>query len=266
LKSITNRVRGGLEFALSAERPLWIDVILTGIVLGFAFVYNWLAANRGIYFYDYSIVFDGAWKIAQGQTPYKDFARSHAPGAYYLLAGAFRLFGATYITYIGFASALNLIGVFCAIRIGRKLGPGTELLIGLLTAVWYMPILGFPQIEYVAFCMNFVSLWLVVEAFDTESRWGQLMRATAGFCLFAAIMTKQNAGVLFAPVVFGCMVMLPFGKLKPRIYATVALGIGFVCALGYSFFGYMGGVTWNCSSTMYWKYQRGLGETDCRAH
>lgn len=218
-------------FLMSPGRPLAFDLIAGLGLLVFSFAFTWSAGNRGIYLLDYSIVFDGAWKVLQGQVPYRDFAVSHAPIAYYLLAGAFHWFGASYFTFLGFAGALNVVGVLASIRIARRLAPGTELLVGLVTSVWYMPIMGFPQIEHIAFCFDFVALWLVVEAGFSIAWIAWLARMLAGSLLLAALMTKQNAGLFFSPVLMLYVALLPFPKMKSRLASLLAILLGVLLAL-----------------------------------
>lgn len=219
------------NFLLSPGRPLAFNLSAGLVLLVFSFAFTWSVGNRGIFLLDYSIVFDGAWKVLQGQVPYRDFAVAHAPIAYYLLAGAFQWFGASYSTFLGFAGALNVLGVLASILIARRLAPGTELLVGLVTSVWYMPIMGFPQIEHVAFCFDFVALWLVVEAGLSLAWPAWLARVLAGSLLLAAVLTKQNAGIFFSPVLLLYVALLPFPKMKSRVVSLLAILLGFLLAI-----------------------------------
>jgi len=242
LPKLSTRLFGGLDallqglgrviyFLMSPGRPMAFNLAAGLALLVFSFAFTWSVGNRGIYLLDYSIVFDGAWKVLQGQVPYRDFAVSHAPIAYYLLAGAFKWFGVSYFTFLGFAAALNVLGVLASILIARRLAPGTELLVGLVTAVWYMPIMGFPQIEHVAFCFDFVALWLVVEAGLSMAWPAWLARILAGALLFAAVMTKQNAGIFFIPVLVLYVALLPFPARKSRLASVLMICLGFLLAI-----------------------------------
>jgi hypothetical protein len=212
-------------------RSVPLQFLLSGLIVLFAVGFNWVTATRGIYLYDYSIVFDGAWRVLQGQIPYRDFAMSHAPLAYFLLAAAFKWFGVSFGTFIGFASVLNGIGVLASIRIARRLAPGTEFLVGIVTAVWYLPIMGFPQIEHVAFCFNFLCLWCLTEFEDSKSLTAYFFRFLSGFLLFCACMTKQNAGTFFAPILLLYLSFLAFRNLKDKFLSIFVFCCGFAFAL-----------------------------------
>ena len=53
--------------------------------------------RRFIYFRDYSIIWDGAYRITQGLSPYTDFGIPLGPVSFYLPAIFFYLFGATWL-------------------------------------------------------------------------------------------------------------------------------------------------------------------------
>ena len=44
-----------------------VAVVLFGVIL------NWFTGHRGLFLNDQSIVWDGGWRILQGQVPYRDF-------------------------------------------------------------------------------------------------------------------------------------------------------------------------------------------------
>src|SRR5690349_21181100 len=55
----------------------WVRVGVFGLgllgVLAFSFLWVWEVGHRGLFMLDQSIVFDGAWRMVQGQVPYRDF-------------------------------------------------------------------------------------------------------------------------------------------------------------------------------------------------
>lgn len=215
-----------------------VHAALTVAVMLFAFAFNWLAANRGIYFYDVSIVYDGAWRVLQGQRPYQDFAMSHAPLAYYILAGAFQLFGVSYATFVGLASFFNMIGALATMRIAGRLAPGTEFWAGLMTAVWYQAMPGFVQVEQVAFFFNFLCFWMLVEAGASGTARANGLRALGGVCLVAAFLSKQNGGVFFIPVAAACLLLPAYASWRQRWMAAGAF-VGGALVLAGAFGAYL---------------------------
>jgi hypothetical protein len=80
------------------EHPLWLRIlksrlwigayVLTAIVAG---VVVWFVGHRGIFFYDQSGIFDGAWRILQGQVIYRDFYVPYGPVIFSYCPGSFAL-------------------------------------------------------------------------------------------------------------------------------------------------------------------------------
>jgi hypothetical protein len=117
----------------------------------FAAWFNWTVGHRGLFLYDASIVFDGGWRLLQGQIPYRDYFMSHAPGTYFYEALIFRVFGVSYSSMVLAATILNVIGALLAMRICSRLAPGFDFIAGIGTAIWLQPMTGFLQIEQGAF-------------------------------------------------------------------------------------------------------------------
>src|SRR5688572_16285307 len=62
-------------------------------VVAFAFVFVWFVGHRGVFLLDQSILFDGAWRVFQGQVPYRDFYSAFPPVAFFIQALFFRISG-----------------------------------------------------------------------------------------------------------------------------------------------------------------------------
>jgi hypothetical protein len=123
-----------------------------------------MVGHRRLFLYDTSIVFDGMWRVMQGQRLYADVLVAQRPLAYYLGALWMSLFGVTLSSFIALAAAVNVAGTLLADRIARILAPGTEWIAAFTTVIWLIPITGFLQIEQGAFLFNWVALWLLHEA------------------------------------------------------------------------------------------------------
>ena len=54
-------------------------------------------SGKFIYFRDYSIIWDGAYRLTQGLSPYTDFGIPVGPVSFYLPALFFYLFGASWL-------------------------------------------------------------------------------------------------------------------------------------------------------------------------
>ena len=106
----------------------------------FAFAFNWATGHRGIFLFDQSIIFDGGWRVLQGQTPYKDFLIPFGPVTFYVQALFFWLFGVNWSATVLPACVFNSLATLSVIRIVRLLGGGSRLLAlcaGLATAICF---------------------------------------------------------------------------------------------------------------------------------
>src|SRR5215510_14031112 len=84
-----------------------------GLLFAIGLVVNLIFGRRGFFPLDQSIVFDGGWRIASGQVPFRDFVApsGHIPSL--IQAAFFKTFGVTWFAYCLHASILN--GLFAVI-------------------------------------------------------------------------------------------------------------------------------------------------------
>src|SRR4249919_253711 len=119
---------------------LWaVAHILTAIFGG---IFVWIVGHKGIYLYDQSGVFDGAWRLIQGQVPYLDFFTPYGPVIFWIQSLFFRLAGVDFSSMVLSAAFINSVAILCMIRLVRRLFPEsihqpTAIGAGLLTAVWF---------------------------------------------------------------------------------------------------------------------------------
>jgi hypothetical protein len=229
-------------------------------VLAFSFAWVWEVGHRGLFMLDQSIVFDGAWRIVQGQVPYRDFVMPFGPVTFALCALMFRVAGVDFSSLVLTAALISLVATALALRVSwllaRRSG-ALALLGGLMTAVWFQAPFGTPWMEQTGFLMNLVALWALVEArlgsdagkapgdaaLDRALPLGWLPSgwawyALAGVASVAAVLSKQNAGGLFGFVCVG-MLWAP-GDDGPRAgwRATLSYALGAALA-GLAFAGWL---------------------------
>lgn len=168
---------------------------------------TFLCGQRGFFAFDQSIIFDGSYRIASGQIPFKDFLIPFGPLVFWLHGVVFKLFGVSYASYIFGAAAVNLLATLVSYLILRLLFPGQKLpayLGSFLTATWFYPPFGTPWPEQTAFFFALITLLSVLGGYRLRgrtTRGARLCYLLAGMAAFAAILSKQNAGALIVPVV-----------------------------------------------------------------
>lgn len=176
-------------------------------LLAFSFAWVWIVGHRGLFMLDESIVFDGAWRIAQGQVPYRDFVMPFGPITFALQGWMFRMAGVSFSSLVLTAAILSMLTCAVVVRLLWVLTDGSRiptLLGALLTAVWFQAPFGIPWMEQTGFAFDLLAVLAVVEGRLGAHRAGAWY-VLAGLASTAAILSKQNAGGLFVPVCIGCL-------------------------------------------------------------
>lgn len=224
--SRSNLARAGNRLS----RRLNVMVLIVGSIAlsAFAFGWVWRVGHRGLFMLDESIVFDGAWRVQQGQVPYRDFVMPFGPVTFWLQAAMFRCFGVDFSTMVLTAALLSVLATLFATRLIWRLTSGSvswSMLGGLLTAVWYQAPFGVPWLEQTAFFFDLLALLLIVEGRFVK-RGAACYFALAGVASALSVLSKQNAGGLFVGVCLGCL-CLPFSRALGRaLRAVVAYSAG----------------------------------------
>ena|GEM_PF-1212708 len=199
----------------------------------------YVSGLRGFFAMDQSIVFDGGWRILQGQVPYRDFVIPFGPFAMWIQAAAFRFLGVSYFAHVLPACLMNVLGACLAYFVLRKLSPGKiwpALVAGLITGSWLYAPMGTVYLEQTAFVAVWIAIFMVVfgaasPRFPIRAAW----MVGAGLALSAALLSKTNAGGLAVPFVFFTAALLP-PPTQRKVWADgVALGTGLAVGLGLFF-------------------------------
>jgi len=192
----------------------------------FAVAVVWIVGHRGIYLYDQSTVFDGGWRVVQGQVMYRDFYAPYGPVVYWLQAQFFRAIGVAFSSMVLAGGVINAIAVVCVIWIVRRLAPApahrfAAVAGGFLTALWFGAPSGILWYEQTAFCFNLLAVALILEAGFRSERAARYLRIAAGCALALSVLSKQSAGVVLSPVPLA-IVLLTSAPDRRRM--LVALG------------------------------------------
>jgi hypothetical protein len=201
-------------------------------LLAFAFEFCRRAGERGFFSLDQSIEFDGAYRILRGQVPYRDFLIPTGPMVFWLQAVVFWLAGVSWGSFVLGAAVINVVATVLAMGVLRTLFPDRRPLAsigGLLTATWFYPPYGTPNMEQTAFLFSFVGLASCLAAVCGQrlagARYAALLMLTGG-CAVVSLLSKQNAGGLFAPL-YPLLLAAVLGNQRRRIAAAAGwMGLG----------------------------------------
>ena len=221
--------------AVSARRRSPVAVLDAMVLAALSILAVYLtvrAGQRGFYPFDQSIVFDGAYRLLQGQIPYKDFVFPFGPMAFWLQALFFRILGVDYSAYLAGSACISLLAVLCSVAVVRLALPDSTWLAhlaGLLTAVWFYPPFGTPWVDQTAFFFGLAGILAVLIGLRADRKghalsW--LWYLIAGCSCFASIISKQNVGVFLLPLY---PLLLTVGhrdrrRYLPRVLARFAIG------------------------------------------
>src|SRR5439155_26686546 len=133
------------------------------------------------------------------------------------------------------AAVLNAVATLCVIWLVCRLLPAQPVIAwiaGLLTAVWFQAPFGTLWFEQTAFFFNLLALVLLVKAVWAEDYAAVMLRIAAGFLIGIAMLSKQNAGFEFLPVVFGVVAIPHLSQLRKAVSRTFQISAGLLLAFG----------------------------------
>jgi len=218
---------------MGLSRPWWPWACAAVTV--FAAVFVWFAGHRGVFLLDQSIMFDGAWRVYQGQVQYRDFVSTFPPLTFGIQALFFRLMGVDFSAMVLAAAISNAIATLCVLWLVHRLVPDQRVIAcvaGLITAVWFQAPFGTLWFEQTAFCFNLLALVLLIKGLDAGDSAATGYRTAAGVMLAASLLCKQNAGAEFIPIALGVAVLPILDRRHKALRAVVEVFAGMALGAG----------------------------------
>ena len=147
--------------------------------------------RKSIYFRDYSIIWDGAYRLTQGLSPYTDFGIPLGPVSFYLPALFFYLFGASWLNLQLSQLVINISLIIITWKLLKKIQPTKYLLnLGLVFfTLNYVILLSHPWYNITATFLFLLNILLIL---NYKSHTNFL----AGVICIACIFTKQDYGLM----------------------------------------------------------------------
>lgn len=186
---------------------------LVGLFL-FGFLIALWYGRLGIHPIDSSIVFDGAWRIYQGQHFFEDFSTPNGFTPIGIQVLFFRLFGVNWYAYIGHSAVFNGLFAVIVYKIlnllkGKK---WISLPYAAFAAVTFYPPFGSPFMEQHSFFFLLLAVLIVLSANHWEEKKANILWATLPSTILLAILSKQNPGLLAFPL--AALTFFGFSPLK----------------------------------------------------
>lgn len=200
------------------------EIIILLWILFYAFQMTYLCGQRGFFIFDQSIIFDGSYRIASGQIPFKDFLIPFGPMVFWLQGFIFKITGVNYASYI-FGAALFNVGAtavcYLILRLLFRQQWLPALFGSLFTGIWFYPPFGTPWPEQTAFFFSLVSILIILVGFKlkhTTIKGERTLYLIAGLFAFMAVISKQNAGAFIVPVA-----AVLFWAASPRDFRQIVI-------------------------------------------
>lgn len=161
----------------------------------------WSTGFKGFMPLDQSIVWDGAWRVLQGQVPFVDFALPAGLTPIAIQAAIFKLAGVAWTSYVAHAALANAVFALAVyttlVRLMGRIGP--PFVYGLASGLALYPPMGTPYADLHA--VLFLSLTLLLILRDCLlPRRSVLLWLAALACLLLALLAKPLPGLLAAPL------------------------------------------------------------------
>ncbi|TGN00185.1 ArnT family glycosyltransferase [Leptospira dzoumogneensis] len=205
--------------------PSFSNILIPCSIFLFGFFYNLHFALIGFQPLDGSIVFDGGWRILNGQIPFKDFSAPAGTTPSLIQAFFFSIFGVNWISYLVHSSLFNgLLGVISYLWF-RKEGGNVFLstLLSFLSVILFYPPIGFPFIETHSFFFSILALFLTSLAVQNVR---SIYIAGIFVSFFLGFLSKQIPAAL---LIFGIpilMIRLQSNDLKKFLLYSIVTILG----------------------------------------
>lgn len=215
-----------LSARLGARSGSGAWTVATLVIVGAAIQLLWM--DPVVNPYDEAIVLVGADRVLHGDVPYRDFWTIYGPGAHYVLAGVFRVFGETAfvgrLLDIGVKSAIVAIVYLIAATFGRR-AIALAAALCVLTLLVYLKNYGVPLFGSVA--AGLAALALLRVAVVRERVW---LACAGGGCAGIAVLYRYDVG-LYAVAACAVFAWGAFRLPKTRL-ATLPVRHVALCFLG----------------------------------
>ena len=203
--------------ALSALRslPLWAGILAAAVA-----AFHLLAQIELI---DEGVLNMGAWRVVDGQIPFRDFFVFYTPGSFYLVALVYKLFGVALAPgrVVAWLVGVGMIAV--TIALSRRI-VSSPLFAAIPVAVLCQAGVGgwpFASHHWIADLGCLASAWLVLRALEGRPA---LHAALSGACASAAVWSLNGQGLLMTAAMALWVIPLVPREIRRTVAVSWAAG------------------------------------------
>lgn len=178
---------------------------------------------------------EGAYRISQGQVPYRDFGMPLGYMYWIIPAFFFKLFGPQMITLVKAQVFINIISglAFRSILRTLKVNEGIVLISVLLYALSFSFFNFWPWYNHTVFVYEFIGLaFLLKYIFSDGRKYTWVWLVLSALFTFVSFFTKQDGGGL---AILLCLAILLYHCIYERKWASLAIYLGSVVLIGFIF-------------------------------
>ncbi len=157
------------------------------------------------YFRDYSIIWEGAYRLLLGQRPYVDFGLPLGPVALWMGWVGMKLQGPSFATLRSVAVVWNVVltlGLFALFREWRIDGRRFQVIFWTAIAATVLPL---AYLWYNGVGLGLVLIAVLAITWSRRVRRGELLAVLAGGCITLAVFAKQDFGGLGLAIIVGSL-------------------------------------------------------------
>src|SRR5690606_34190534 len=171
------------------------------------------------------LTWEGAFRLSEGQMPYRDFGTPLGFGFWLIPALFFKLFGPYVISLIKAQVLINIMGGFAFRSIMRSLGlpSGIRVLSVLLFVLSYSFFNFWPWYNHTVIIYELLGLAFLLCSLQ-GGKWRWLTLFAAAFFTFLSFFTKQDGGGL---ALLLCLAILGYHSLHERRWTELLGFVGF---------------------------------------
>jgi hypothetical protein len=211
------------ELTADRKRDGIFSILEIGIIVALACVPLFISFPYRVNIF---LSWEGAYRISQGQLPYRDFGMPLGYMYWAIPAIFFKLFGPALITLVKAQVFINIVSGLAFRSIFRSIGiqPGIRLMAVILYCVSYSFFNFWPWYNHTVIVYEMVALaFLMRYMFSAQGKWSWILLSLSALFVFFSFFTKQDGGGL---ALLLCLALLTYHCFREKRWKPLLIFVG----------------------------------------